>query len=136
VSGNLAYVADEEDGLYIIQNDLLTALDPLSNSNPIQYELMQNYPNPFNPSTTIEFALPNTELVTLRIYNILGEVVATLVSERLTAGKYKYDLDASNLASGVYFYKLEAGNPSTSSSKKSGQAGQGFVQTKKMLLIR
>jgi hypothetical protein len=100
------------------------------------FELGQNYPNPFNPTTTIEFSIPKAEFVTLKIYNILGEEVTTLVSERLTAGQYKYQWDASGLPSGVYFYKLEAVHPSTSSPKESGQAGQGFVQTKKMLLIR
>jgi hypothetical protein len=86
-----------------------------------EFFLYQNYPNPFNPTTNIEFSLPNTDFVTLKIYNVLGEEVATLVSERLTAGKYKYKWDVGGLASGMYFYKLEAGN---------------FMQTKKMLLIR
>jgi hypothetical protein len=89
---------------------------------PNTYALYQNYPNPFNPSTTIEFALPKACLVNLKIYNILGEEVAALVSENLSAGSYKYNWNARGLASGVYFYRLEA--------------DKGFVQTKKMLLIR
>jgi len=88
---------------------------------PISYQLEQNYPNPFNPTTTIEFSLPHTEFVTLKIYNILGEEVATLVSERLTAGGYKYNWDASSLASGVYLYRIQAGN---------------YVEAKKMVLLR
>ncbi|MHC4321629.1 MAG: T9SS type A sorting domain-containing protein, partial [Planctomycetota bacterium] len=88
---------------------------------PWEFELSQNYPNPFNPSTTIEFDLPKTSKVTLKIFNILGEEVATLVSDRLSAGSYSYEWDASNLASGVYLYRLEAGD---------------FVQTKKMILLR
>ena len=86
------------------------------------FVLQQNYPNPFNPNTTIEFSLPNTEFVTLKIYNILGEEVATLVSEKFTAGKYKYEWDASRLASGVYLYRLEAGN--------------NFIKTKKLILLK
>jgi len=88
---------------------------------PDQLMLFQNYPNPFNPTTTIEFVLPHTEFVTLKIYNILGQEVATLVSEELTSGKYKYEWNASGLASGVYLYQLEAGN---------------FVEIKKLILIR
>ena len=74
------------------------------------YFLSQNYPNPFNPTTTIEFTLPQSGYVTLKIYNILGEEVATLFSDRLTVGKYKYDWDASGLASGVYLYGLDTRN--------------------------
>jgi hypothetical protein len=92
-----------------------------NDNQPGEYTLYQNYPNPFNPSTTIEFTLPNTDFVTLRIYSILGEEVATLVSQRLSAGNYKYDWDASNLSSGIYFYKIEAGD---------------FIQTQKMILMK
>jgi hypothetical protein len=88
---------------------------------PESYALSQNYPNPFNPTTNIEFSIPKSEFVTLAVYNVLGEEVATLVSERLIPGKYRYDWNASNLASGVYFYKLEADK---------------FTQTRKMLLLR
>jgi hypothetical protein len=88
---------------------------------PTQYALSQNYPNPFNPGTTIEFALPRTSEVTLNIYNILGEVVETVVSERLTAGTYQYEWFPSSLASGVYFYTLDAGD---------------FTQTRKLILLR
>jgi hypothetical protein len=97
--------------------------------NLSQKYALTNYPNPFNLSTTIEFTLPKATHATLKIYNILGEEVATLISENLAAGSYLYQWETRGLASGVYFYKLEAGNPSKSS-------GQGFVQTKKMLLIR
>jgi hypothetical protein len=85
------------------------------------YVLHQNYPNPFNPTTTIEFSIPKSEFVTLKVYNILGEEVATLVSEKLTAGKYKYDWDAGRLASGVYLYRIQVGD---------------FVEAKKMILMR
>jgi len=88
---------------------------------PEEFSLLQNYPNPFNPSTTMEFSLPQSGFVTLSIYNIVGEKVATLVSETLTAGSYKYDWNGSGLASGVYYYRLEAGK---------------FNQTKKLVLLR
>jgi predicted GH43/DUF377 family glycosyl hydrolase len=88
---------------------------------PKSYALEQNFPNPFNPTTNIEFSIPKSEFVTLKIYNILGEEVATLVSERLTSGKYKYDWDASDLASGLYLYRIQTGS---------------YVEAKKMLLIR
>jgi hypothetical protein len=83
--------------------------------------LHQNYPNPANPSTTIEFDLPKTSEVSLKVFNILGEEVATLVSDRLSAGSYSFEWDASNLASGVYLYHLQA---------------EGFVKTRKMILMK
>lgn len=89
---------------------------------PTTYYLHQNYPNPFNPSTTIEFDLPKASEVTLKIFNILGEEVVTLVSDRLTAGNYSYEwFMTSGMASGVYLYRLEAGE---------------YVETRKMLLMR
>jgi len=81
---------------------------------------LNDYPDR-SPGNTIEFALPHSGFVTLKIYNILGEEVATLVSEKLNAGRYKYDWNAGNLASGVYFYRLQTGN---------------FNQTKKLILLR
>ncbi len=88
---------------------------------PTVFFLKQNYPNPFNPRTTIEFGLPKTEFVTLKIYNILGQEVKTLVADKLSVGKHKYNLDASGFASGVYYYKITAGN---------------FMQTKKLLFLQ
>ncbi|MBN2366946.1 MAG: T9SS type A sorting domain-containing protein [Calditrichaeota bacterium] len=93
----------------------------LANNLPETYELKQNYPNPFNPTTTIAFDLPEATQVTLKIFNILGEEVETLLSEFLLSGSYEYQWDAGNLASGVYLYKLEA---------------EGFLETKKMILMR
>jgi len=94
-----------------------------------EYALNQNYPNPFNPSTTIEFSIPKTEYVTLKIYNILGKEVTTLVSDKLTPGIHKYTWDATDFASGLYYYRIETSDPSTSS-------GQLFVKTRKLLLIK
>jgi len=83
--------------------------------------LFPAYPNPFNPVTTIEFTLPKTSEVTLKIFNMAGEEVVTLVSEKLSSGSYSYEWNASNLASGVYLYHLET---------------EGFVETRKMILMK
>jgi hypothetical protein len=99
----------------------MTSIKVLADNIPITFSLGQNYPNPFNPGTTIEFALPAPGYITLSIFNTLGEQVATLVSENLTAGSYKYEWDASQLTSGIYFYQLKAGH---------------YLETKKMVLLR
>ena len=88
---------------------------------PVNFKLDQNYPNPFNPTTVINFTIPKDGNVTLKVYNALGEEVATLVNEFKNASNYKVDFNASNLTSGVYFYTLKTDN---------------FTQTKKMLLIK
>jgi predicted GH43/DUF377 family glycosyl hydrolase len=106
-----------------------TGIDDFLPQLPGNVVLYQNYPNPFNPATNIGFRIADRGFVTLKVYDISGREVATLISENLTAGNYEYTWDARGLASGVYFYKLQAGNSSTRSE-------QGFVQTKKMLLIR
>jgi hypothetical protein len=85
------------------------------------YALHQNFPNPFNPSTAIEFALPKASFITLKIYDLLGNEVTTLVAEKLPAGKHQRVWEAKGLASGVYLYRLEAGE---------------FVQTRKLILLR
>jgi photosystem II stability/assembly factor-like uncharacterized protein len=88
---------------------------------PHLVDLDQNYPNPFNPSTTIRYALPNRALVTMTVFNTLGQQVATLVNESQEAGYHDVRFDGSGLASGVYFYRLQAGS---------------FVQSKKFVLLR
>ena len=88
---------------------------------PIDFALEQNYPNPFNPSTTIEFRIPTASAVSLKIYNSLGEVLATLIADRLNPGSYTFHWHAPDLASGVYLYRLQA---------------EGFVETRKMILLR
>jgi hypothetical protein len=88
----------------------VASVENISGVTPSNYSLEQNFPNPFNPSTTINFTIPNSEFVTLKVFNILGSEVATLVNENLSAGAYKYNFDAQNLASGVYLYELTAGN--------------------------
>ena len=76
---------------------------------PNDYTLYHNYPNPFNPSTTIEFTLPKSEFVELKVYNILGKEVTTLVSKKLNQGNHTFQFDGRNLASGIYYYQLVSG---------------------------
>ncbi len=79
-----------------------------------RFTLSQNYPNPFNPSTTIKFSVPESNLTSLKIYNILGQQVATLINEELSTGSYEIKFNASNLSSGVYFYTITSGDFSAS----------------------
>ena len=86
-----------------------------------EFKLSQNFPNPFNPSTSIQYAISSTQFVTLKVYDLLGREVATLVNEEKTTGSYEVEFDGNNLTSGIYFYKLKAGS---------------FVETKKMILLK
>ena len=88
---------------------------------PDKFELNQNFPNPFNPSTVISFSIPSEVKVILKVYNILGEEVQTLVNEVLKPGVHNIDFNASHLASGVYFYRIDAGN---------------YTSLKKMILMK
>lgn len=88
---------------------------------PSDFYLAQNYPNPFNPTTTIQYSIPQRSKVILKVYDILGNEVATLINEEKPAGVYTVNFDATQLASGIYFYRLKAGS---------------FVETKKMILLR
>ncbi len=101
--------------------DIGTSVQADENGFPTNFTLKQNYPNPFNPSTTIEFSIPKESFVTLKVYDLLGREVASLVNKELQAGSYKTQFNASNLASGVYLYRLNA---------------NGFVQTKKLMLMK
>jgi len=85
------------------------------------FELAQNYPNPFNPSTSIKYAIGTRQFVTLKIYDVLGNEIETLVDEEKQVGTYELNWNASNLPSGIYFYQLRAGS---------------FVETKKMVLMK
>ena len=114
---------------YIFWNDTFSVFvhkDPLGLAKndeniPLEFALKQNYPNPFNPSTSIEFSLPKPEYVELKVYNIIGEQVVTLVSNKLNSGNHTYQFDGKNLASGVYYYQLTAGE---------------YREVKKMILLR
>jgi hypothetical protein len=104
-----------------IQYGTIVSIDDNTELIPTQIVLHQNYPNPFNPSTKISWQSPIAGQQTLKVYDVLGNEVATLVNEFRNAGSYEVDFDASKLSSGVYFYKLQAGD---------------FVQTKKMILMK
>ncbi len=96
---------------------------------PTSYSLGQNYPNPFNPSTTIQFDIPKASIVTLKVYNMLGQEVATLVNEKREAGRCEVIFDGSKLSSGVYFYRLQA------RSIDGGQAND-YANTKKLIIMK
>lgn len=104
-----------------IGNDLIEA-------TPHTYKLYNNYPNPFNPSTKIFYSIPDRSQVTLKIYDMIGNEIATPVNEARSSGSYSFNFDASNLASGVYFYQLQA-------IPLSG-LHSGFKETKKMILTK
>jgi hypothetical protein len=108
-------------GVDIVLADIITSIDDQINITPDDFILEQNYPNPFNPSTVISYQLPVSSDVTLKVYDILGNEIATLVDEHKPAGRYEVDFNASSLSSGVYFYQLKANN---------------FIKTKKMILIK
>jgi len=91
-----------------------------------EFALDQNFPNPFNPSTTITFKLAVDSKVSLKVFDLLGQEVATLVNSNMTAGSHNTKLDASSMNSGVYIYKIEA----------VGTDGSNFLSTKKMLLLK
>ena len=98
-------------------------------SVPSEFKLEQNYPNPFNPSTKIKYNIPSvivsgttqSQFVSLKVYDALGNEVVTLVNEEKPAGNYEVQFDANGLSSGIYFYKLQVGS---------------FVDTKKMILLK
>ncbi len=120
-SGRLAYRLRQidNDGSFEYSNEI-----EVDFNLPIKYELIQNYPNPFNPSTKIRYSIPNVRSglaqTVLKVYDVLGNEIATLVNEYKPAGSYEVTFDASSLSTGVYFYKLQSGS---------------FVETKKMILL-
>ena len=97
----------------------------------VDFYLNQNYPNPFNPSTIIQYQIPELSFVTLKVYDVLGDEVATIVNEEKLAGNYEVEFDASILPSGIYFYQLLV----SALHSKDGKAGS-FIETKKMVLIK
>ena len=114
----------------IVEAELTPAsAEQINNVVPQKFQLEQNYPNPCNPSTTIRYAIPEASFVVIKIYDLLGKEVATLVNEEQPIGSYEVEFDAAGLSSGMYFYKLQTDNPSTNS-------GQGFIETKKMILTK
>ena len=116
--GNYSYKLKQIDfdGSYEYSNVVFAEVD-----NPAKFELAQNYPNPFNPATTIKFTLPEASMVTLKVFNTLGEVVAVLIDEMMESGTHEVNFDASGFNSGMYFYRIEAGK---------------FIKVKKMTLLK
>ncbi len=106
-------------------DDLELSMDMVSDVEdefqPLTFQLEQNYPNPFNPSTKICYSIPQQGNVTLKVYDVLGNEIASLVNEERPAGNYEVDFNASSLSSGVYLYKLQSGT---------------FVESKKMIVLR
>ena len=100
---------------------VVTGIGNISNEIPESFSLFQNYPNPFNPTTNIKYDLPTSNLVTLKVYDVNGKKIETLVNENQNAGSYSVLFNAVNYPSGVYFYKLEAGS---------------FSETRKMVLLK
>ena len=100
---------------------VITGAEPEPSGLPKEFALSQNYPNPFNPSTTIKYELPQSSVVRLSVYDMLGREVSVLVNERRDAGVHEVKCDGSNLASGVYFYRLQAGD---------------FVQSRKLTILK
>jgi hypothetical protein len=129
-SGSLVHVVwlDERDvngngEIYYKRNPTgnPTSIIDMDNTIPNDYILFQNYPNPFNPATTIAFSLPLASYVTLKVFNMLGQEVATILSEQLATGRYEIKWDATGIGSGVYFYRLQSGK---------------FTDTKKLILLK
>jgi FG-GAP repeat/Secretion system C-terminal sorting domain len=114
--------AIDAGAVYLFEKSSVVSVEDKSpESIPIEFNLSQNYPNPFNPSTTIEFSIPQQSFVTLKVYDLLGREVRTLVSEDLQTGSYKTEFSGINLTSGTYFYRLVV---------------DGFTQTNKFMLIK
>ena len=109
------------DGGISRYGDPIIGITPISTETPSAYSVSQNYPNPFNPTTKINFALPKSGLVTLKVYDMLGKEVAMLVNEVKNVGTYSVDFNGASLSSGIYFYKVNV---------------NGFSEVKKMMLIK
>ena len=136
-SNNYIYAGVIYGGFFRRRAIVFTWVKNVSNNIPDNFELYQNYPNPFNPTTRIKFSIPNgfpigtlpintgqvgnDKVVVLKVYDILGKEIATLVNESLKPGSYEVTFDGSNLPSGIYFYQLRAGD---------------FVETKKLILLK
>ena len=103
-----------------ISLDYPTGVKEITSNTPETF-LLTAYPNPFNPSTTIRYQIPEMSFVTIKVYDVLGNEIATIVNEEKTIGSYEVEFDASELTSGIYFYQLKA---------------EDFIETKKMILIK
>ncbi len=121
IFNNYIYIGTLGQGVWRRPLSELIGIKNISSEVPERFSLWQNYPNPFNPATNLKFAIPASGLVTLKIYDVLGNEVATLVNEKLSLGTYEVEWNASGYSSGIYFYELRSGN---------------ITETKKMLLTK
>ncbi len=117
-AGNYTYrlMQKDFDGTFAYSQEVEVEI-----SLPLEYSLEQNYPNPFNPTTTISYSIPSDNFVTIKLYDVLGNEVITLVNEQKQAGRYDMLFNASNIASGVYYYQINSGT---------------FAQTRKLMLLK
>ena len=114
-TSNIKFTVTSGSGIIFQVNGTLTGINSIDNSIIHNFNLMQNYPNPFNPSTQIKYSIPNRELITIKVFNILGEEIKTLVNEEKNIGEYSttwngIDKQGKEVASGIYFYELIAGD--------------------------
>ena len=131
ISNNYLFAGTNGVGVWRISiSQLITSIDNLDENLPVTYSLQQNYPNPFNPSTRIDYTIPKSSFVTIKIYDVLGREVAALVNKEKHEGNYEVNFDAAefNLPSGIYFYQLIAVDLL---NKKDN-----FISTKKMILLK
>ena len=110
-----------EDDVWLIKLEPDSTVNVNGKTILLDFQLEQNYPNPFNPTTTIKYQIPEVSFVTIKVYDVLGNEIATLVNEQKPADSYEVEFDASGLPSGIYFYRLQAGS---------------FVEAKKMVLMK
>lgn len=111
----------ESKVFYLGDKPVSVEQEEIENIRIDEFKLEQNYPNPFNPKTKISFQIPSSGFVTLKIYNIVGQEVKTLINKEMQKGRYDIDFNASQLSSGIYFYRIQAG---------------GFIDTKKLILMK
>ena len=121
----LIRITEVPDGIVVTESESVFTINPLTSVKetviPKEFSLAQNFPNPFNPTTSIEYSVPGNEYVSLKVFDILGNEVATLVNEQKAPGVYKIDFNASSLSSGIYFYKMQSGK---------------FLKIKKLMLVK
>jgi photosystem II stability/assembly factor-like uncharacterized protein len=107
--------------VYKLSEPVVTSVSSENNSIPSEYKIEQNYPNPFNPSTIIKYSVPKTSFVTVKVYDVTGKLVESLLSENKNAGNYEINFNGAKYSSGVYYYTMQAGN---------------YTETKKMILVK
>jgi hypothetical protein len=118
---SMSRIDDAYNKILTLKQSITSLAEPIAKKQIPKNLNLFNYPNPFNNSTTIEFSLPETDFVTLKVYNIIGQEIATIVSTNLARGNYKYTWNASEYVSGIYYYKIESGE---------------YQQVNKMILLK